>query len=822
MSLRRLLGLGGLLLLTGTLIYGLHLRVQGLPSASTLLDPADGLYRTARSAHPDADTTRLVLSGLDKPVTVVRDNRHVPHIYAESDRDAIIALGYVVAQDRLFQLDFLPRVASGRLSEAFGKRAVEMDRGLRQMGMEWGAQRNLERLRDDKGIEWTALQWYGTGVNAYLDRIGPADLPIEFRLLGYRPDRFSPIQGIRLLQYMNYDLTYQSDDPSYSVLRRALGPSAYERLYPDHPSGLFVPFVPEEKQLGAAATADRGGAASPETYAQAASVLQERRAQLNRLQRVLEGQTTGIAGSNNWAVHESRSETGAPILAGDMHLPVTLPSIWYEAHLVTPTTNAYGITIPGAPVLVQAFNAHVGWALTNTGADQIDHYALTLDSSRTRYRYEGEWRDLRRKIDTIHVKGGAPVLDTMYFSHHGPVRFPDTDKGPVVAEQWVAHKDSRTLHALWDLNRATSMGEVKEALRLWDTPMQNVIYAGAEGSIAIQASGHLPVRRSGEGRGLLPGSTDAHEWVGRVPLDSLPGARNPSQDFLASANQKPTGLNYPYYLGHDWPDGYRSIRIDSLLRGTASHSVADFKRYQTDVTIPSRDIFVPFLAELDDLSPRADTLQHMLQKWEGEATVDRPEPLVFREFLTLLRRMTWDETAFARGPHPEDAALVDLLRSDPDARWLDVQATAAVEDADALLTRALEATADTMASKHGWTPDAWRWGEHHHVTFRHLSSSSQLRPLWRGPYEFPGFPSTVLQAPGDPVHHTASQRVIVDFSTSPPSGYGVVPGGQRGRPLDPAFYDTQIPAYLDGSYFPLTLAPRPAAVEARAKTVLTP
>jgi penicillin amidase len=508
-----------------------------------------------------------------------------------------------------------------------------------------------------------------------------------------------------------------------------------------------------------------------------------------------------------------------------MHLAVTLPSIWYEAHLVTPTTNAYGLTIPGAPVLVQAFNRHVGWALTNTGADQIDHYALTLDSSRTRYRYEGEWRDLRRTVDTIRVKGGDPVLDTLYFSHHGPVRFPDTETGPVVAERWTAHRPSRTLRALWDMNRADSTAAVTEALRRWDTPMQNVLYAGSGGDIAIRSTGYLPVRRAGHGRGLLPGSTDTYAWTGRVPFDSLPAARNPAQDFLASANQKPTGPRYPYYLGYDWPDGYRSMRIDSLLRGQAAHGVDDFKRYHTDVQVPSQSVFVPLLGPLDGLSSRADTLRRMLGDWDGNAATDRPGPLVFHEFLARLRRLAWDEPVFAAGPDPEDAVLVDLLRTDPDARWLDVQGTPATENGEALLRRALEATADTLAARYGWTPAEWRWGDQHRIEFRHLSGTERLRALWRGPYDAPGFASTVWQAPGNPVTHSASQRVIVDFSTTPPTGYGVVPGGQRGTPLDPAFYDPHISTYLEGRYFELRTPASPPALEApgtRSTLLLAP
>lgn len=826
LSFRRLLAAGGLLLLAVVLIYGLRTPLYDFPALSTILDPMDGLYRTARQAAPPPDSSQLTVPELEDPVTVVRDDRHVPHIYAESDRDAVIALGYVVAKDRLFQLDFLPRVASGRLAEAFGEAAIDSDRFLRRTGMEWGAQQNLDRIRAADGTEWKALTWYGAGVNAYLDRTEPEDLPLEFRLLGYTPDRFSPIQSLRLLQYMSYDLTYGSDDPAYTELRRALGDAAYDRLYPDAPPGLFEPIVPRAQQLSARADHDGGRRPDSTRFADVRSIVQARHEGARAVRRILGRANHPGKGSNNWAVHGDRSETGAPLLAGDMHLSMSLPSIWYEAHLVTPGMNAYGLTIPGAPVLVQAFNEHVGWTMTNTGADQIDHYALDLDSSGTRYRHEGEWHALREVVDTIRVKGERPILDTLYFSHHGPVRFPeDGQSRTAVAERWVAHEPSRTLHALWQMNRADNVDEVQEALRLWDTPMQNVLYAGTNGDISIRSSGYLPTRRAGHGRGLLDGSSADYTWTGRVPFDSLPSARNPSQEFLASANQRPTGPEYPYYLGHDWPDGYRSLRINSLLGDAESHSVSDFKQYQADVQVQQRFHFVPFLTSLDSLTPRADTLRRMLREWDGEAAIDRPEPLILDEFLSILRRMTWDEEEFQTAPTPEDAPLVELLRTQPDARWFDIQSTEEEEDADALLTHVLEATADTLASTYGWTPTEWRWGDHHKFLFRHLSGSEALRPLWRGPYEAPGFAATLFPGSGRTVTHSASQRVIIDFSSTPPTGYGVYPGGQRGHPFDPYYYDTQIPTYLNFEYFRYETAAKPSAFsdgDVRSTVTLTP
>lgn len=394
-------------------VYGLREGVGPVPALGVLLDPADGLYRTARQTSASPGPTTVSMPALTDAVTIIRDARGVPHIFAQSDRDAVAALGYVTAQDRLFQMDFIPRAASGRLAEAFGPAAVRQDRFLRQTGMDWGARKNLERIRAEQGIEWDLVQWYTAGVNAYIDQLSPEELPFEFRLLGYAPDRYTPLQVLRVQQFMTYDLTYGSDDPRYTLLEERLATEDYNTLYPRHAS-LYVPIVPPEAEQ--TVTGRRGDGrwdaeAAPRAMmtsamAAAAPVLAAMEAQRMAFRGTAwEGYRSG-KGSNNWAVGGERSTTGAPILAGDMHLSLNLPAIWYEAHLVTPTMNSYGVTIPGAPLLVEAYNDHVGWAFTNTGADQIDHLALEVDAARVRYRYEGAWRPLERVPDTIRVKGG--------------------------------------------------------------------------------------------------------------------------------------------------------------------------------------------------------------------------------------------------------------------------------------------------------------------------------------------------------------------------------------------------------------------------------
>lgn len=792
-------------------VYGLYQGVGPVPALGVLLDPADGLYRTARQTTPSRGGTTVSVPALTDSVTVLRDARGVPHIFAQRDRDAVVALGYVTAQDRLFQMDFIPRAAAGRLAEAFGPAAIRQDRFLRQTGMDWGARKNLERIRAEQGIEWELVQWYTAGVNAHIDQLTAADLPFEFRLLGYEPDRYTPLQVLRVQQFMTYDLTYGSDDPWYTLLEERLGADDYNALYPRHAS-LYVPIIPQDAQQ--ATTRRSEAAASPQSVVTAAMeaavpVLAATDAQRKALRgTALEGYRPG-KGSNNWAVAGGRSTTGAPILAGDMHLSLNLPAIWYEAHLVTPTMNSYGVTIPGAPLLVEAYNDHVGWAFTNTGTDQIDHLALEVDTARTRYRYEGAWRPLERVPDTIRVNGAPPVIDTLYYAHHGPVRFGRAaNDGGAVALRWVAHEPNRNLEALWRMHHATSLRAFEEGLRFWDAPMQNILYAGVDGHIAIRSAGHLPVRRAGHGSGLLDGTTNRFEWVGRVPFDSLPYARDPAQGFLASSNQQPTGPDYPYYLKRDWGDAYRSLRIDSLLRGAATHSVNDLKRYQSDVHAVQRDLFVPLLEPLERLSARADSLRRMLGAWDGATTVDRPEPLVLDVFLDRIRQLTWDEEVFHGVPDPEDAQLLALLQETPSSAWLDIQDTQMRESARDLLSRALEATADSLAVRHGWDPEQWRWGDHHGVLFRHLTQSQSLRALWRGPFEYPGFEATVSPARGRTATHSASWRMVVDFSASPPVGYGVYPGGQSGNPFHPTHYDGHLDAYLNFEHYRLL---KPAA-----------
>lgn len=767
--------------------------VGSVPPLALMLDPADGLYHTARLA--DTDHAQPDVPEMDGAVTIVRDGRGVPHIFAQSDADAVRALGWATAQDRLFQMDFVARVASGRLSEAVGASAVDTDRYLRSSGMEWGAQRNWAAIQQEGGIERDLLTWYAQGVNAYVSTLPPSDYPVEMRLLGYAPEPWTPIHTLRMMQYMAFDLSFGSDWPGYSDLADELG-AAYDTLFPRY-ARLGPPVDPSWGQDEITASIP-AGARTPRLSAY-----------LQRVHEMTQGTMwEGLRmgkGSNNWAVAPSHSASGGALLAGDMHLSLTLPAIWYEVRLLSPNLNTYGVAVPGAPLPVEAFTPHHAWAFTNAPADQVDWFRLELSDDERQYRCGDKWCDLALEISEIGVNGGDSVTDTLRFSHLGPVTMRD---GEALAMKWTAHERNRTMAALWGMNTAKTSEEFDDATRLWDAPMQNIAYASVDGTVRIRSTGHVPIRSAGVAWGVQDGTTAEEAWVGRIPFDDLPFRDAATSGFVQSTNQMLAGADYPYYLGQNWESEMRPLRIDSLLRAQPTHSADDFKRYQRDVHVVEYDLLAPLIADLDAqaLSPRALDLRRMLLDWNGDADNDQSAPLAYYVFTNLLDDLTWDESELKRTP--SEGIFPWLYAENPASPWFDNRDTPEREDAPAILALTLNRAADSLDVRYGADTTGWRWGDHHAVVFRHITESEALRPFWRGPVEYPGFASTLSPARGLRTTHSASWRVVVDFGSGQPQAWGIYPGGQSGNPFSP-LYDLHLPAFTAFEYYDLHLTTGP-------------
>lgn len=775
-----------------------------------MLDPWDGLYLTARLADRPLPAV-LEIDGLLEPVSVVMDIRGVPHIYASNDDDLLIAFGYIVARDRLFELDFIPRAAGGRLSEILGPSALEADRFFRSIGLAAAAGNNLDLIEryesaqtDSSGAETEQLRitrLFQQGANVYIASLSESEYPFEMRLLGYAPQPMELIHSQLLLLYMTYDLSYRGSGSGHNELRSILGDSEYELLYPRY-SRTYVPVIPsseahwsaDRRENAELADGNFAGfdfpAGPPDTIA--------------------EGFRPGI-GSNNWAVSGKRSMTGFPILGGDMHLNLSLPALWYEAHLVSPNINVYGVTIPGAPAIVEGITETTAWAFTNTGSDQIDYYVLETDSLQTGYYYDGSFESFLVIPDTIFIAGAPPVIERRLYSRYGPV-FLNGDRATTI--RWVAHDRSLSAVALWRMGHARSYSEFEESLQSWGSPMQNILFASRDDTLAIRSTGFLPVREGSDGRGMLDGSSGKNFWSGRVPFEELPYAINPEQGYLASSNQQPADPSYPYYLGSDWRSGYRSLRINALLSGREKHTVQDIMSYQRDVHVVQADHFIPFVADLTDLSDDARLIRDRLVDWDRETRTDQVEPILFDAFLRHFTDHVWDEAVFRGRPRPSDMTVYYLLESDPNSKWFDLEATSEREDAEGLLRGALEHAAQAYASALKENESELTWGHFNKLILKHLTRSPALKPLWRGPFEYPGYRATLSPASSRMNTFSASWRVVVDFSTVPPRAYGIYPGGQSGNPFSDQ-YDAYLETYLAFEYNSLIMAQTPSVFPQR-------
>lgn len=773
--------------LTASVLLGLILVLSGTillkdKPLGTWLDPLNGLYLNARNA--DQNPADVPIRGLKGKVEVYCNERNVPHIYAEHSMDAYKVFGYLVAKNRLFQLDFLPKVAQGRLAESLGADFVKQDKFLRSTGMVAGANTTLQYLKQHHPDVIEALAAYADGVNQYVKELSPQELPLEFRLLGTKPDTFSPMSTLLIMQYMNFDLSWRSDDVAFGDIQKRIGKAAFDSLYPRYYPNT-IPIIPENK-----------GFVTPETQKLVGMVNQSLSNALQSQEKEFkgtfaQGYEDGV-GSNNWAVSGEKSVSGKPMLAGDPHLKVTLPSIWYEAHIVSPEFNVYGVSIPGTPLPLIGYNENLSWTFTNTDSDQIDHYLLKTDANKSRYFYNGQWKPFDIQFSKINVKGGESVADTLWSCALGKVQWL---AGRAVAIRWTAHEPNRTVKAILGFVKAKNRLEFDEASRFFDAPMQNILYADKMGNIAIRSTGKMPIRKNGFGGGLSDGTTDEAQWTGFVPFEELPSSTNPEQGYLASANQQLASADYPYYQRITWEVPYRALRINQLLRGKAKHSLEDFRRYQSDVHSVAFDFISEHLKNPNlrqQLQPKSAKIAQKLLNWNGSMDIDQSAPFALELFLNNLSRLTWDEFA-SDTRKPSEFTLFNLQEENPQSRWFDVRKTATREDAVQLYDQALALTADSLKVLYGSDWEQKKWGDVHQIRFNHLLST--LKPLGRGGFPYSGFRATLSPAALHETVNSASWRMLVDFANGRVQGYGVYPGGQSGNPFS-KFYDLHLNNFL--------------------------
>ena len=783
-------------ILLAALLFAGARPVGPVPPLGPLLDPANGVWASAAATEFPA-RQRAAIPGMKDSVTILIDDRGVPHIFASNESDAWRALGFVVARDRLFQMEAQTRAATGRLTEWAGEKALDADREARALGLAWGAEKKAAAY-DRNAPAWQAMQAYADGVNAWIGQMRPRDLPLEYRLLRARPIKWEPIHSFYFLARMS--LTLGMNDATVRRLRAQalVGKTAADALFPVR-SPIQEPIQPNGHNAPRYDFAELPPPGQGDSTANLA--LAARGSLLAALDMHERDEPSDAIGSNNWAVAPSRSSTRNALLAGDPHLDLTLPSVWYEMHVVVAgQLDAAGVGFPGMPGVVIGFNRNVAWTFTNTGSDVNDFYSETVDDEMhpSEYVVDGAWRKLEKRVELYRDPHGRVIAtDTIYFTHRGPMR---KLLGHWLSMRWTALEPSHEPDNFMSLSHTTSVNDWLYAMRDYSAPTQNGLVADKSGTIAIRSSGRYPIR-PGDGRGdvIRDGSHSSSDWIGFLPIDRYPSAINPPQGFLASANQQPVDPRQnDAYMGSSWYSPWRAMRINELLRADSSVTPDEMRQFQTDPGNARADAFVPLFlaaaARQDSAgrgSARLRNATRLLAEWDRRYTRDNRRAVLFEAAMRELNRRTWDElTDSARadvsgtGPVvPETQLLLELAES-PGSVWWDDRRTQPREDRDAVFAASLIAGYDSVSATGDPSSAAWQWSNVRTANIRHLlripALSASGIPLQGGPGNLN--PSSGAGTQG------ASWRMVVELGPEI-RAWAIYPGGQSGAPASRRYTD---------------------------------
>ncbi|WP_035690659.1 penicillin acylase family protein [Azospirillum halopraeferens] len=739
---------------------------------------AGGLW-WLRGEQP-AYTGTVRLAGLDRPVEVLRDANGVPHIFAESDADAAFALGYVHAQDRLWQMELMRRIGSGRLAELFGTRfgawPVGLDRQMRTLGFAQGARDSYAALSPGARRD---LDAYAAGVNAYLASRTEA-LPVEFQLLRHEPAPWTPADSLVWGKLMALQLSgnYRQEIQRARLLRR-LTPEQVADLYPGDPEGSAVTLA----ALLDGFDFDRVAADLPPALG------------------------PDLA-SNEWVLSGPRTTTGKPILANDPHLGLEAPILWYLARIVTPERRLVGATVPGTPLMILGHNGRVAWGFTTTHSDTQDLFIERIDpADPNRYLTPGGSEPFEVRTEIIRVAGAPDVELTVRRTRHGPVISDLPDEGSdlfpaghvlALAFAGIDGADT-TAEALYLVNRATSAAEVRDALRLHRTPQQNVVFADTAGAIGLVSPALVPIRRNGDGSVPVPGWTGEYDWAGFIPYDELPHAADPESGRIVNANNAVVGPDYPHLLTTTWPEPHRADRIIEML-GDGTHDVDATVAHLMDAVSPAARRLLPLMLQVPApaAGPAAEAVA-MLRQWDATMDRNRPEPLIYEWWLRELNRTLFaDELGDLFGEYFYQRTETVYRALSDRRQWCDDVRTPTVETCGDALASSLDAALARLRERHGTDPAAWRWGDEHRAPLSHrvLGRVPGFNRVFGLEVETDGSGTTVNRgtsrisdeaAPFAHVHG-AGFRAVYDLSDLPNSRF-VIATGQSGNPFSPHWGD---------------------------------
>lgn len=759
-----------------------------LPAMGRLLNPVTGFWANAEPKG-SLSTQKFSLPGVKGKAEIVFDERRVPHIFADNLEAAFYAQGYITAQNRLWQMDMSTRKVAGRLAEVVGERALELDLLQRRKGIIKAAEHTLEAW-EKSPEDIIPLKAYVAGVNAYINSLKPGQYPLEYKLMGFKPEPWSTLRSVLFIKAMAEDLCFRNEDLAATNTRTILGEERFNDLFPEY-NPKQSPIIPSEVKWNF-------------TPVQA-------QAQPKMAESLLSGlfpdpkipQPHEGNGSNNWAVGPQKTLNGAPILCNDPHLGLTLPSIWFEIQLQCPDFNAYGVSLPGLPGIAIGFNENIAWGETNVGQDVLDWYAIKwVDGKQESYHYDGGVKKVETREEIIKVKGRkeAEVIQVKY-TVWGPLVFGDTKSSPYhnLAMHWLAaedpgKRDHYELASFIRLMKAKNYDDYSNALSGYDAPAQNFVFAARDGDIALKVNGKLPIKHKEQGRFVQDGSLSANAWQGYIPREQIPQVRNPTRGFVASANQHSTDESYPYYYNGGFDD-YRGRFINRSLEGMKKITTKDLMALQNNPHSLQAEEALPLFLKLlpsNQLNAQENEVLAKLKKWDQNYRFSQTEPAIFQAWFDSTYVQSFDELIHWRDSievlNVESWRFIDLLDTSPEHAIFDWQKTKKVETAADMILSGFQKVCRSIKANPAKT-----WGEVNNPSVNHLARipafSRQHLPI-----------SGYAQAPNAiRNNHGPSWRMVVELKKEGVKAWGVYPGGSSGNPGSP-FYDHMVDQWAKGEY----------------------
>ncbi|MFX1515808.1 MAG: penicillin acylase family protein [Promethearchaeota archaeon] len=813
---------------TVLLILILSTPIIGMFAPGPIVSPG-GIFGALEGANYVSET--IGAKGVDDLVTIIRDQWGIPHIYARTQKDAVFALGYCHAYDRMFQMEMTVRTGMGLMSEVMGNDSLEDDIWFKTIGIEKAAQEMIDTFEEERKSDseldrmLILLDAYCDGVNYEIDRrIRSKTLPIEFQLLNFKPTPWTPLKTFVYNRLMSLMLTYSTYDLHSTILRDELfngNITAMEELFPINQSYYQIPIVPDYGDYSLPSLInDKIPNLVPGAIRTSSATVQKI---LDKTPESVKYFQQSWIGSNNWVANGTKTKSGFPILCNDMHLSIDLPHIWYEAHLVASDDdlNIFGYTLTGTPIVVVGYNTYVTWGFTNVGPDGTDWYEYVWNDD-GEYWNGTMWLAPDTREVTIPVKGLGNHTETIQYTQEGVIMAEEMGKS-LIAMRWTATEEpTYEIKALYGANKAKNWKEFNESMQFFHDPPQNVVFADADGTIALRPTGRFVKRNFTEGilsRFIQNGSDpDVNKRWDYIPFHELPYSVNPPQCYLASANQKSTGPDYQYYISSTQAPGYRGRSINRWL-SEASDGTIDTKFMKNaqcgDMGIfdTAAEAFTPFFITAiensgETLSATASTALAKLKSWSesDDKYLMQSElvgPTIFYETFSHFKDLVWnddyeDAGILGKASKPQDNTLEYLVREAPDSKWFNNLTTDEVEDRDDIIVDAFIEAMKNLEDKEfkGLEVEDWKWGEYHRMYFNHLG---EIPSFGKGSHPHDGSGYTLLAANGRRVGGGPSERMVVDFGNITES-WSVIPGGVSGNPANPHYADQAFELWMKKGY----------------------